>query len=160
MCNLIMCCRRKKFNSLIHNDDKIDIISVSDLSIDKENLLNYLHNNILKENVQFNRVLLSSPIYIKFTFRNETYSMCLKNLKSTHYEHSEIIERPFILCATIDNLSKTCVTDEIREFQGHYLNFWEHIPDVITDLGTIFKDFKGNYMNVFNLNNEIICYSL
>ncbi len=128
----------------------IEIIDDHDHGITEDELCRYLEHHIELEGPDnFDKKTFEHPVTVRFKYRNEIYSMVLKGMTSTKDDHKEIKKTPKCLSAIIrytDSQGKTnesCVTERIREFHGHSKNFFDHIPDVISDLDILLKGYKG-----------------
>lgn len=130
-------------------EDCIRIIEISDdhnHGLSEEELCNYLEHHLDSDGPEpnFTKITFEHPVKIRFKHGNEIYSMCLKGMTSTRDDHKEIQTTPKYLSAVIRHGDdEICVTNRIREFHGHSKNFFDHIPDVISDLNVLLNDCEG-----------------
>ena len=126
-------------HSLIIDNYDIEILNIETETetdhIDIENIKNYLNHHILLKDHMFKTQYFEKPIFVNFSYMNETYRICLKNMVHTNDNHEDIIKKPKILSAILKtHQDEHDVTDIIRQYHGNNKNFFKHIPDAINDL--------------------------
>lgn len=128
------------------NIANIEIIEVN-RSIDQNNLINYLKHHIMFTDDKFKIEHFHEPLIVRFKFQNEIYKIHLKHLISKNTDHSVSINDAKYLSAVIknhDHEEGIYITDLLVELHGPERNFFSHIPDVISDLSVLLKEYKNN----------------
>jgi hypothetical protein len=144
--------------SFIVSDNDIKILFVSDgineLIIDNNNLIRYLRHHILHNSDKFENVYFDKPVFVRFKYLNETYQICLSKLESTKDCHLDIVSSPKYLSAVIND--DVYITDQIKELHGPTKNFFNHIPDAISDFSVLLAEHTGK-LETFNMlgNKEV-----
>lgn len=137
-------------HSLIIDNYDIEILNVeteTESNVNVENIKNYLNHHILLKDHKFITQYFEKPIFVNFSYMNETYKICLKNMIYTYDNHEDIIKKPKILTAILKtHEDEYDVTDIIRQYHGNNKNFFKHIPDVINDLSFILNRHGELYM--------------
>jgi len=132
--------RKNNADSFIVSDENINIIEITPPQESDENIYLYLRHHILHTQDVFEKTYFEQPVFVKFKYLNETYRICLSKLESSSDDHLEITKSPRLLWAAVDQKD---VTDKLREFHGPSRNFFNHIPDAITDISHILAPNKG-----------------
>lgn len=136
--------------SLIVSDNDIKILSVN-TDIDNDNLVKYLRHHILHSSDTFETIYFKKPIFVRFKYMNETYQICLAKLESTKDCHLDIVSNPKYLSAVVNN--EIHITDKIKELHGPTKNFFNHIPDAISDFSVLLAEHSGK-LETFNMFGE------
>jgi len=158
---------KKNVTSLIVSDYNISIISVNNYSTEiniasNENILNYLKHHILHTNDYFEFIIFTKPLFVRFSFRNQIYQICLKGLQSIKEDQTAIKTTPKYLSAIFnsdENENEYNVTEKILEFHGPTKNFFNHIPDAISDL-TILMNFNLNHKGKLHTFDMMGCTNI
>jgi hypothetical protein len=136
----------KPVESLIVINEDIEILDLTK-ETDKDNLRKYLKHHIMNTDDKFHPMyFFDGPLIVKFKYLNEMYQICLTQLESKNTDHSVIKKEPKYLSAIIkinENDDGHCITEQFVEFHGPTRNFFNHIPDVISDFSIILKNHKG-----------------
>ena len=151
----------KKVDPFILDDcEDVKIVDVYPKIDNIENAYKYLKHHILYTDDTFDKIYFDNPIFIKFKYMNECYTICVQKFESTYTTHLNIIKEPKLLSAVVydKNDNEINITDKAREIHGHTRNFYEHIPDVITDRSIIFN-FKGK-LNTYDMMGNYKTYKL
>ena len=138
-----------KYESIIVDDNGIVIVEIIP-NIDSYNVTRYLKNHILLEDISF--VPYDYPVVVKFKYLDKIYKIHLNQLRSSKDDHTEIIESPKILLATLGDED---VTETIREYHGNTQNFYAHIPDVANPLELLLEDLHIYDMMGNNTINKL-----
>jgi hypothetical protein len=139
------------------NDISIIEVETNDI-IDYENLINYLKHHILLDDSIFYNQYFVRPIFVKFRHSGQIYRICLKKLESKSNDHTLIKKDPKILSAVINNNYEIDITDTLREFHGNNKNYFEHIPDAISDLSCLL--WYDGELHVYDMVGNISKYNI
>ncbi len=122
----------------------------------QDDVMNYLKNNLLYENVEFNRRILSRYLIVEYKLYGKSYIIVLQNLTNTYKDHREIIRGPEILYAK-DTTNCSNITKKCLKYYGHAKNFHYHIPDAVSDITLLLGvDNTILYSNGQKIENKFI----
>jgi len=134
----------KHVESLIVTEESVQVLNLSK-TVDSDNVSKYLRHHIMYTDDKFHEMdFFDGPLVVRFKYQNETYQICLKQLKSKNNEHTVVVRQPKYLSAVIKvGDSEESITEKIVEFHGPSQNFFSHILDAVSDIEVILKDHKG-----------------
>jgi hypothetical protein len=149
----------KTVDSFIITEDDIEILDLTK-EVDRDNLIKYLRHHIMYTDDVFHPMyFFDGPLVVRFKYQNETYQICLKQLESKNNEHSVVMKEPKYLSAVVKNSDieeGICITEKIVELHGPTRNFFNHIPDSVSDFSVILRDHKGKLHTFDMMGNQKI----
>jgi len=144
---------KKEVDSFIVTKNDIEILDITK-EIDKDNLNKYLRHHIMCTDDIFHPMyFFDGPLLVRFKYQNEIYQICLKQLESKNTDHTMTNKEPKFLSAVIkihENDQGKCITEKLVELHGPDRNFFNHIPDTISDLPILLKDYRGK-LHIFDM---------